>query len=679
MSNLLEVDSVRKEFGTDQVLTDIFLKCQSGDVIGLLGRNGSGKSTLLKIIFGTLYTDHKFIRINDKRIDQPFKTKNKIAYLSQDNFLPQNITVKQVVKIYFGNNDQKEILDDEVLTKVANTKIQDLSGGESRYLEVKLLLNMDTQFVLLDEPFNGISPLHVELLKKMILDQSLKKGIILTDHDYRSVLDVANRYYVLFDGGLKKVETKKDLIDWGYVPDTKEAIKHPQDNIIPFDVDKQTIRDLELFPDRRNDNSIYSFYKRTTTVGGQELLHEMFNAPVSDFEFLQNRKNEIAFFFENNLCLELNSDQLDFIEYYLRNQRVPLKDNIIDASFDGVKNKLKLDRDYYTISKGILHIIQLLSKLKLFLAESQSFPLHLMLNEDLDKIRKFVASKTLKKALSQTKDLSFSQINRLDQFFRVSNKNSLRELLETVYKIDVLQSLSKIMKSDGFTLPDYRSGSQSLFEVVSAFHPLLSTPIPNSFIFKPDSNLCFLTGPNMSGKSTFLKTIGLHIYLAHLGFPVPAKKLKISVFDGLFTTINLTDNLNLGYSHFYSEVKRVKDIVLKINSQKNLIVIFDELFRGTNVKDAYDASLIIISTLAKIRDNLFFISTHLLEVAENLDKNDSIMFNCFESELINQKPLYDFKIKEGISKERIGMLIIRNENIIDILEEIVRKQKNSHN
>jgi ABC-type multidrug transport system ATPase subunit len=675
MSNLLEVDSVRKEFGTDQVLTDIFLKCQSGDIIGLLGRNGSGKSTLLKIIFGTLYTNHKFIRINDKRIDQPFKTKNKIAYLSQDIFLPKNITVKQVVKICFGNNDQKEILNDEVLIKVADTKIQDLSGGESRYLEVKLLLNMDTQFVLLDEPFNGISPLHVELLKKMILDKSLKKGIILTDHDYRSVLDVANKYYLLIDGGLKKIETKKDLIAWGYVPDTKVAIKHSQDNIIPFDVDKQTIRDLELFPDRRNDNSIYSFYKRTTTVGGQELLHEMFNTPVSDFEFLQNRKSEIAYFFENNLCLELNTDQLDFIEYYLRNQRVPLKDNIIDASFDGIKNKLKLDRDYYTISKGILHIIQLLSKLKLFLTESQSFPLHLTLNEDLDKIRKFVASKTLKKALSQTDDLSFSQINRLDQFFRVSNKNSLRELLDIVYKIDVLQTLSKIMKSDGFTLPDYSSRSQPLFEVVDAFHPLLSTPIPNSIMFKPDSNLCFLTGPNMSGKSTFLKTIGLHIYLAHLGFPVPAKKLKISVFDGLFTTINLTDNLNLGYSHFYSEVKRVKDIVLKINSKKNLIVIFDELFRGTNVKDAYDASLIIISTLAKIRDNLFFISTHLLEVAENLDMNDSIMFSCFESELLNQKPIYDFKIKEGISKERIGMLIIKNENIIEILEEIVRKQK----
>jgi hypothetical protein len=145
--------------------------------------------------------------------------------------------------------------------------------------------------------------------------------------------------------------------------------------------------------------------------------------------------------------------------------------------------------DYYTISKGILQIIQLLTKLKLFLAESQSFPLHLTLNEDLEKIRKFIQSKVLKKALSQTKDLTFSQINTLDQFFRVSNKNPVRELLDIVYKIDVLQTLSKIMKSDGFTLPDYSSGSQPLFEVVDAFHPLLSTPIPNSFMFKPDSNL----------------------------------------------------------------------------------------------------------------------------------------------------------------------------------------------
>ncbi len=679
MSNLLEVDSVRKEFGYEQVLTDIFLKCQSGDVIGLFGRNGSGKSTLLKIIFGTLYTDHKFIRINDIRTNQPFKAKNKIAYLNQDNFLPKNITLKKVVEIYFGKNNQNGILDDEILAKLADTKIQDLSGGESRYFEVKLLLNLDTQFVLLDEPFNGISPLQVDLIKKMILEMSLKKGIILTDHDYRRVLDVANKYFVLFDGGLKKVEKKQDLVDWGYLPDAKETTEFSVDNIAPFDVDKQTIRDLDIFPDRRNDHSIYSFYKRTSTVGGQELLHEIFNTPVSDFGFLQNRKNEIAFFFENNRFLELKSEQLDLIEYYLRNQRVPMKDNIIDAILNFVKSKLKSDQDYYTISTGIKEIIPLLNSLKSFLAGFKTFPTNPGLNDDFESIRKFISSKSIKKVLNQTQDLSFLQINKLDQIFRVCNKIQFRELLNIVYRIDVLQTLSKIMKTEGFTLPDYRTGSQPLFEVIDAFHPFLSAPIPNSFMFNPDSNLCFLTGPNMSGKSTFLKTIGLQIYLAHLGFPVPAKELKISIFEGLFTTINLTDNLNLGYSHFYSEVKRVKDIAFKINSRKNLVIIFDELFRGTNVKDAFDASLTIISALAKIRDNFFFISTHILEVAENLDKQDSIMFNCFESDLSDQKPIYDFKLKEGISKERIGMLIIKNENIIELLDEIVRKQKLNKN
>ncbi|MBK8884478.1 MAG: hypothetical protein IPN67_19615 [Bacteroidales bacterium] len=117
--------------------------------------------------------------------------------------------------------DRNEILDDEVFTKVLDTKIRYLSGGESRYLEVKLLLNLESLFVLLDEPFNGISPLHIEKVKTMILDKSAEKGIILTDHDYRNVLDVANKYYLLFDGGLKPIKTKKDLIDWGYIPDNR--------------------------------------------------------------------------------------------------------------------------------------------------------------------------------------------------------------------------------------------------------------------------------------------------------------------------------------------------------------------------------------------------------------------------------------------------------------------------
>lgn len=221
MSNILEVDSVRKAFWTNQVLTDVYLKCESGDIIGLLGRNGSGKTSLLKIIFGTLYTDYKHIRINNMVLNQPYKTEKMVSFLSQDNFLPKNLSVRQIVNLYSKHLDPKAFLDDSVLSKVLDTTIRVLSGGESRYLEVKLILNLDSQFSLLDEPFNGISPLHIEAIKQMIKDKSNEKGIVLTDHDYRNVLDIANKYFLLFDGGIKKIKTKEDLIVWGYIPDKK--------------------------------------------------------------------------------------------------------------------------------------------------------------------------------------------------------------------------------------------------------------------------------------------------------------------------------------------------------------------------------------------------------------------------------------------------------------------------
>jgi ABC-type (unclassified) transport system, ATPase component len=219
MQDLLEVDSVIKSYDLRQILTDVYVKCVSGDIIGLLGRNGIGKSTMLKIIFGTLVADNKFIRINQQVIDKPYLKKDLINYLPQDGFLPVNLTVKQVVGLYF--NDSTIILDDEILNKVINTRISNLSGGEGRYLEIKMLLFSKSKFVLLDEPFNGVAPILIDSIKDLIKKQSISKGIILTDHDYRNVLDVANRYYLMFDGGLKEITDKNELIDWGYIPESK--------------------------------------------------------------------------------------------------------------------------------------------------------------------------------------------------------------------------------------------------------------------------------------------------------------------------------------------------------------------------------------------------------------------------------------------------------------------------
>lgn len=219
MLNKFEADSIRKSFGEKQVLTDVYLHCQTGDIIALLGRNGSGKSTLLKILFGTLYTDYKHISINGENFDHPYKIRGLISFLNQDNFLPKSFTIKKVIQLFDHQINDFLFLNDPILSKVYNTKIGNLSGGELRYLEIKLILNIDSKFVFLDEPFNGISPIHIEIVKDLISKQSEKKGIVLTDHNYRDVLDIANKYMILYDGGIKVLKSKEDFIYWGYLPD----------------------------------------------------------------------------------------------------------------------------------------------------------------------------------------------------------------------------------------------------------------------------------------------------------------------------------------------------------------------------------------------------------------------------------------------------------------------------
>ena len=221
MPNLLEIDSVVKSYDTRIVLTDIYLKCKTGDIIGMLGRNGTGKSTLLKILFGILQADRKFIRIDGKFYDQPYKTINELCYLPQHSFLPKQLRVEKIVELYLGKNKKASFLEDPVLSELTTNKIAQISGGELRYLEIKLLLYLESKFVLLDEPFNGVSPLLIEKIKKMILEMSKFKGIILTDHDYRNVLNVANRFCLIYDGGIKTITDKQELVRWGYIPGSR--------------------------------------------------------------------------------------------------------------------------------------------------------------------------------------------------------------------------------------------------------------------------------------------------------------------------------------------------------------------------------------------------------------------------------------------------------------------------
>lgn len=173
----------------------------------------------------------------------------------------------------------------------------------------------------------------------------------------------------------------------------------------------------------------------------------------------------------------------------------------------------------------------------------------------------------------------------------------------------------------------------------------------------------------MAGKSTFMKSLGIAIFLAHMGFPVPAKSLAFPVMDGLFSTINLPDNLSMGYSHFYAEVLRVKKVAEQLALSKKLFVIFDELFRGTNVKDAYEATVALTAAFARKRNCIFVISTHIIEAGDELkERCDNIQFTYLPTRMEGSKPVYTYQLEKGITADRHGMIIVNNEGIIDILK-----------
>lgn len=144
--------------------------------------------------------------------------------------------------------------------------------------------------------------------------------------------------------------------------------------------------------------------------------------------------------------------------------------------------------------------------------------------------------------------------------------------------------------------------------------------------------------------------------------------------DYIYTTINLNDNIGLSYSHFYSEVRRAKEIVQKLDRELNMLIIFDELFRGTNVKDAYEGSLAIISALAHTNNSFYIVSTHILEVADGL-KNKNIQYLYLETLNKNDTPKYTYKVKSGISKDRLGMYIIEKEKIIETINKTFEKNE----
>lgn len=227
MERVLQLYHVQKRFGKKEVLKDISFTLTQGEIVSIFGRNGSGKSTLLKILFGTLKATAIHLEIDGRKIPPKKVIPNQlIGYLPQDNFLPRHLKVRDVIPLFHPDGDDQDLIfRAQFIERIATRKIGTLSLGELRYFELLLVAHLDHPFLLLDEPFSMIEPLYKEIIKEFLLSLteinsaqvSPKKGILLTDHYYRDVLDISDRNLVLVDGVSQTVTSVKDLKAFGYL------------------------------------------------------------------------------------------------------------------------------------------------------------------------------------------------------------------------------------------------------------------------------------------------------------------------------------------------------------------------------------------------------------------------------------------------------------------------------
>jgi ABC-type multidrug transport system ATPase subunit len=215
MIHKLEADAILFEIGKRTILSDIFFKSEVGKITGILGRNGTGKSCLMNIVYGNLNAQSKSIRFDGIFIDRPYKRPDLVAYLPQINFIPKALKLKRIFSDFNLNYHSFEQYFPEFHSG-SNSSFEDLSGGHRRLIEVYIIIMSRARFVMLDEPFSHLMPLHVEKIKEILLSEIKTKGFLITDHVFRDVMGICDFLYILEDGKLYLANDAMDIEKLGY-------------------------------------------------------------------------------------------------------------------------------------------------------------------------------------------------------------------------------------------------------------------------------------------------------------------------------------------------------------------------------------------------------------------------------------------------------------------------------
>jgi DNA mismatch repair ATPase MutS len=436
-------------------------------------------------------------------------------------------------------------------------------------------------------------------------------------------------------------------------------------------IDKTTLYDLSIL-DYNEEQSLLHHFDFCKTNNGRLWLEHYLKNPLLSVKEINERQELLQRIIEiqTDWPTQISNGSVVMIEKFYESQveNIPSNANAVNSGI----YKLLYAADYSLVKYSVSHFIDFLQgilKIYTLLYKENNPPvLDVMLQRIKMLTNKSVVQQIVR--LKKTNKISKQTILRFGFFIRNNYKQETQDLLEIYSRLDAFYSMAVACAKYKFSFPGFTQNIVPHFEAKQLYHPLLPTPVAYDITLTPQQNFLFLTGANMAGKSTFIKAVGVNAYLAHIGMGVPAESLQLNFLDGLISNIHVFDNVIKGESYFFNEVQRIRRTIEQITDGKTWLVLIDELFKGTNVQDAMKCSTVVIEGLRKVDNALFILSTHLYEVGESLKQYSNIQFRYFETEVKDEQLYFNYNLKEGISNDRLGYLILKKEGVVDLLKKL---------
>lgn len=289
----------------------------------------------------------------------------------------------------------------------------------------------------------------------------------------------------------------------------------------------------------------------------------------------------------------------------------------------------------------------------------------------LKKVRRFAIAASVQK--NQVLGPLMNLVIPWDLYFSMRLENLKEELepkitkwLNKFYELEALNSMSNFaFLNDGYSFPTFDKDTEALFKAEELGHPLIpeNQKVANDFEVHARKDLFLITGSNMAGKSTFLRTVGINLVLAYSGAPANAKSLNTGLYR-IFTSINVNDSLGDGLSHFYAEVKRLRELLDKLNNDEDQPLFFfvDEIYKGTNNKERYAGSAAFLREVAG-KNGIGMVSTHDLELADLESEIEALSNWHFVESIADGKMSFEYKLKSGPCPSTNALEIMRIEGL----------------